>query len=307
MATTTKTVPQTQVGFPAYTRKGPRAEDFDLRGCLDRLTDEAVKVIDEMKTADKPTFLYFPLTAPHKPVLPNEKFAGSTELGPYGDFLRQVDDVIGRLLSALDRNEVIDNTLLIVTSDNGSFMYRLGEEEKDHVDDSTIQGFRTEHHRANASWRGTKADVWEAGHRVPFFVRLPGAKFAGKRNGSVIGLVDVMATLGEYLDATVPSNVGPDSVSFASLLSDPSEEISRARPLICHSGNGMFAIRDGRWKLVAGNGSGGREKPRGKPFAEPWSLFDLDSDPGETKDVAGGNSDVYSKLKMQLMEIKGDD
>jgi arylsulfatase A len=305
-ATTTETFDQASVGFPAYTRNGPRAIDFDMRGCLDKLTDEAVGVIQHMKDASKPTFLYFPLTAPHKPVLPNERFAASTPLGPYGDFLRQVDATVGRVIDALDTAGVIDNTILIVTSDNGSFMYRLPDGEADHVDDETVQGYRPSHHMANANWRGTKADIWEAGHRVPFFVRLPAGKHAGKRITRVVGLVDVMATLAEILEVDLPAGGGEDSVSFAPILGDPRATSVRP-PLICHSSGGMFAIRDGRWKLVAGNGSGGREAPRGKPFAEPWMLFDLETDPNERTSVAKDNAEIMERLKQTLLKIKGDD
>ena len=305
-ATTTETVDQSAVKFPAFTRRGPRAADFDLRGCLDRLTDEAIAVVESMKESEKPTFLYFPLTAPHKPVLPSLLYAGTTELGPYGDFLRQVDATVGRVIDALKREGVLDQTLVIVTSDNGSFMYRLGQDEKDHVDDTTIQGYRPEHHTANASWRGTKADIWEAGHRVPFFVRLPEKQHAGRRITRVVGLVDIMATLSEYLEIEMLEGEGPDSISFADSLKDPSQT-SKRPPLICHSASGMFAIRHERWKLVAGNGSGGREAPRGKPFEEPWMLFDLLDDPGETRNVAKENDEVYQSMKAKLYEIKGDD
>ena len=305
-ATTAKTVAQSAVKFPAYTRKGPRGEDFDLRRCLDRLTDEAVKVVKSIKTSDKPTFLYFPLTAPHKPVLPNALYAGSTEFGPYTDFLRQVDATVGRVLDALQSEGVLDETLVIVTSDNGSFMYRLEPGETDHVEDNTVQGYRPEHHSANAKWRGTKADIWEAGHRVPFFVRLPNAEHAGSRITNVVGLVDVMATLAELVGADLPKTAGPDSVSFADLLRDPNSTQQRP-PLICHSAAGMFAIRDGRWKLIAGNGSGGRQNPKGKPFAEPWMLVDLEADPGETINVSEDHPEVFQRLKESLLEIKGDD
>jgi len=305
-ATTSEVVNQSAVRFPAYIRKGPRAVDFDMRGCLDRLTDEAVSVVKSMKQSDKPTFLYFPLTAPHKPVLPNLLYAGSTELGPYGDFLRQVDATVGRVLKALESEGVLDNTLLIVTSDNGSFMYRLGADEKDHVDDETIQGYRPEHHTANATWRGTKADIWEAGHRVPFFVRMPNQQHAGSRVTRVVGLVDIMATLAEFLEIELAAGDGVDSVSFASVLENPAGA-SKRPPLICHSGAGMFAIRVGRWKLVAGNGSGGRQAPKGNPFEEPWMLFNLATDPGEKENVAEGNPQVFERLKRTLYEIKGDD
>lgn len=306
MATETETVEQTAVSFPGYLRRGLRAVDFDLRGCLDRLTDEAVEVINAMKGQDQPTFLYFPLTAPHKPVLPAERFVGTSKIGLYGDFIRQVDATVQRVLDALRDAEVIDNTILIVTSDNGSFMYRLEGDETDHVDDASVQGYRAENHTANANWRGTKADIWEAGHRVPFFVRLPGQQHAGSRVDRVIGLVDVMATLGEMVGADMPESAAPDSVSFASLMADPLSEFKRP-PLICHSSAGMFAIRDGKWKLIAGNGSGGRELPKGKVFAAPWMLVDLEADPGETENVANKNPETFDRLKAELLRIKGND
>jgi arylsulfatase A len=305
LATTPETLPQSAVSFPAYTRKGPRAVDFDMRGCLDRLTDEAVKLIGTMQESDQPIFLYFPLTAPHKPVLPSERFAGTTALGPYGDFLRQVDATVGRVIDALQTEGVLDETILIVTSDNGSFMYRIAADELDHVDDNTIQGYKPAHHMANADWRGTKADIWEGGHRVPFFVRLPEQKHAGKRVTQVVGLVDVMATLSELVGAE-PLQGGEDSVSFAHLLSDPASTSSRP-PLICHSSGGMFAIRHGQWKLVAGEGSGGREPPRGKPFVGPWMLIDLQSDPAESTNVAEDHPEVFQRLRQSLLEIKGSD
>lgn len=305
-ATETRTTSHAKTGFPAYTRRGPIAADFDMRACLDRLTDEAVEVINTKTSLESPLFLYFPLTAPHKPVLPNEKFSGSTDLGPYGDFVRQVDDSIGRVITALDEAKALDDTLLIVTSDNGSFMRRVGETAKDHTDDETLQEYRRGSHAANGPWRGTKADIWEAGHRVPFFVRLPGAKHAGTKVSQVVGLVDILATATDYVGAKRGEEAGPDSVSFAELLKDPQAEFRR-EPLICHSAAGMFAIRDGKWKLIAGNGSGGREQPKGKPFEEPWMLVDLSSDPEEQSDTRAANPDVFARLKAELMKRIGDD
>jgi arylsulfatase A-like enzyme len=185
-------------------------------------------------------------------------------------------------------------------------MYRLNEGVMDHTEDESVQGYRTENHTANGRWRGTKADIWEGGHRVPFFVRLPAKKFAGTRVNRVVGLVDVMATLADYLDLTQVPSDGPDSVSFADAFKDPVSGSVRP-PLICHSANGIFAIREGKWKLVAGNGSGGRQAPKGKPFEEPWALFDLSSDPGETTDVAAKHPRVFESLKKTLYDIKGDD
>ncbi|QDT05371.1 Arylsulfatase [Rubripirellula lacrimiformis] len=302
-ATTSETVDQSAVGFPAYTRQGPRAVDFELRGCLDRLTDEAVTVISGMKESDRPTMLYFPLTAPHKPVLPAKRFVGTSNRGDYGDFVRQVDATIGRVVDALESEGVLDQTIVIVTSDNGSFMYRIDEGQPDHLDDESVQGFHAASHRSNANWRGTKADVWEGGHRVPFFVRMPEKMNAGQKVNQVVGLVDVMATLADHLNLSTTDDAGPDSVSFAKLLADPNADYRRS-PLVCHSVAGMFALRAGKWKMVAGNGSGGREKPKGKPFETPYMLFDLEADPGETNNIADAHPQIVQRMTLALEKIR---
>ncbi|MEM0925697.1 MAG: sulfatase-like hydrolase/transferase, partial [Planctomycetota bacterium] len=258
------------------------------------------------KAANEPTLLYLPLTAPHKPVYPSAEFAGTSGLGPYGDFVRQVDDCIGRVIDALESNEVLEDSVVIVTSDNGSFMRRIENDEPDHVQDETVQAFRSANHNANADWRGTKADIWEGGHRVPFFIRLPGAQHAGKRIDHVIGLVDIIATLADKFEVELPPGSASDSFSFASLLADPNAPFDRP-PLICHSAGGMFAIRDGNWKLIAGNGSGGRQQPKGKPFAEPWVLVNLDDDPQENSNVAASYPERFERMKRQLLTIKGSD
>ncbi|MEM9366299.1 MAG: arylsulfatase [Planctomycetota bacterium] len=305
-ATTTKMIVQDKAAFPKFLRAGPRAADFDMEACLDRLADEAIKRIRGFATSDRPGFLYFPLTAPHKPLWPAERFRGQTPLGPYGDFVHQVDATIGRVLDAIDEAGISDNTLLVVTSDNGSYMYRYAETETDHTDDDSIQAYRGSVHTANGPWRGTKADIWEAGHRVPFFVRLPNRQHAGLQVDTVVGLIDLMATFDELLQLDAPESAGPDSRSFAAVLTNPSASWKRD-PLVCHSGGGMFALRDGSWKLVAGNGSGGREQPKGKPFEKPYQLYDLANDPGETNDLALTHPDIVDAMTQQLLAIKDND
>ena len=106
-------------------------------------------------------------------MLPHDRFSGKTELGPYGDFVTQVDWTVGQVLDAIDQSGLTEKTLVIYTSDNGSFMRRQTDaEEPDHVGDETIQAYYEGNHTANGPWRGTKADIWEGGHHVPFFVRV---------------------------------------------------------------------------------------------------------------------------------------
>ncbi len=256
------TLQQAAVKFPHFIRQGPRADDFVVDQVLDRLTGEAVEFIEQSARGTQPFFLYLPLTAPHKPTQPHARFRGKTGLSEYGDFVAQVDWSVGQVLGAIQQAGVTDKTLVVYTSDNGSYMYRYDDTTTpDHVDDASIQGYRAEHHRANGPFRGTKADIWEAGHHVPLIVRWPGYVGAGSRRDAPVCLTDLYATFAEIAGVKLEDNCAEDSLSLVALAESPTA--GRGAPVIHHSANGMFAIRDGKWKLVAGNGSGGRSSRAG--------------------------------------------
>ncbi|WP_220498309.1 sulfatase family protein [Rhodopirellula sp. JC639] len=295
--------------FPAYLRKGELGSDFSIVDCLDQLTAKASQHIRSRADQDEPFFLYFPLTAPHKPVLPHGRFAGKTKLGPYGDFVTQVDWTVGQVMAAIDEAGLAKNTLVIYTSDNGSFMRRQSDAgQVDHVSDESIQAYYEGNHKANGPWRGTKADIWEGGHRVPFFARWTGTIKAGSQCDQPICHADLFATAAELAGTKLPpaDQAAPDSFSIAPLLHDKPDQFRRA-PVVNHSVNGTFAIRDGKWKLVFSDGSGGREKPSGKPFGTPWQLYDLDSDPTESKDLAETNRELVEKLGAELFRFLADE
>jgi len=296
---------QEAVDFPHFVRLGPRSSDFVIDSVLDRLTQEAVDFVHESASMKKPFFLYLPLTGPHKPTQPHDRFRGKTSLNEYGDFVFQVDWTVGQVLQAIDETGIRDNTLVLCTSDNGSYMYAYDDSvESDHMEDPARQGYYPRHHRANGVLRGTKADIWEAGHRVPFFVRWPGRVAARSRSTATICLVDLFATLVEVAGAEVPEGVAEDSYSLVPALRG--EEFERTVPVVHHSANGMFALRDRQWKLVFGNGSGGREDPVGQPFEEPYQLFDLSRDLSESADVAARHPAVVQELTARLAAIRAD-
>lgn len=298
------TLQQAAVKFPHFVRAGPRSEDFVIDEVLDRLTAEAVGFVTQQAPLSQPYFLYLPLTGPHKPTQPHPRFRGKTELGEYGDFVHQVDWTVGQVLDAIDTSGEAENTLVFFTSDNGSYMYRYEDQRPDHVQDATVQGFRAEHHRANGPWRGTKADIWEAGHRVPCFVRWPANVEPGTQCAATVCHVDLYATIMDFVGLELGDGEAEDSVSWRGLLMGTAN--SRGAPVIHHSGSGMFAIREGDWKLVLGNGSGGREQPRGKPFEPPYQLFHLADDPQETTDVAAQHADVVARLTEKLHALRGE-
>ena len=298
------TIQQEAVKFPHFVRSGPRSEDFVIAGVLDRLTEEATTFISQAGAKDEPFFLYMPLTGPHKPTQPHERFQGKTSLKEYGDFVHQVDWTVGQVLETIRETGEEENTIVVFTSDNGSYMYRYDESgREDHVDDVSIQGFRAENHRANGALRGTKADVWEAGHRVPYFVRWPAKVKADSTCDAEICLTDIYATLAEVVDADLVEDQAEDSFSILPMLLGTPGAM-RTGEVVNHSAAGMFAIREGKWKLVFGNGSGGRQQPRGKAFEKPYQLFDLDADLGESKNVADDNPDVVARLTERLEVIR---
>ena len=291
--------------FPTFYRKGEIAADFDIEKVLDKLTTEACQFISGSAKQQQPFFLYFPLTAPHKPVMPAERFKEKTQFGPYGDFITQVDWTIGQVLKTLDESGATENTLLIVTSDNGSFMHRYDQDKKDHREDASVQGFNASNHRANGPWRGTKADIWEAGHRVRFFVQWPEKIKGNSRCDKPICHTDILATVAEITGQEFDEQSAEDSHSF--LASLVGEGKNQRPPIIHHSISGMLAIRSGQWKLVLGNGSGGRQKPRGKAFEQPFILVDLNSDPAESTNAQPSHSKIAESLHEKFESISHGD
>lgn len=311
--------------FPKYLREGPKAKDFDQSKVLDVLTEKSVKYIENQADNRSPFFLYFALTAPHKPVWPAERFQGTTTMGSYADFIVQIDWTVGQILNTLKEKELQDNTLVIFTSDNGSFMFRVnadknypfgenipkesfyarhvGSGQQDHTKNAEIHGYYPFVHDANYRWRGTKGDIWEGGHRVPFIVRWPGFIKAGTKSNQTICITDVMATLADITGYSLNENEGEDSFSLLPLLLGEETEISRA-PVIHHSFFGMFAIRKDKWKMVFGNGSGGRQVPTGKPWEEPYSLFNIEIDPSETTNLFNEYPDIAKSLTDNMNKIR---
>lgn len=298
--------------FPAYLRAGEIGPSFKHIEVLDSLAARAAAYIEERAEAadKKPFFLYLPLTSPHKPVMPAPRFRGRSKLGPYGDFVLHTDWVVGAIDKALARAGCAKETLLIVTSDNGSYMHRLDAPESpveardnaDHLVDPKVQAFLSKHHRANGPWRGTKADAWEGGHRVPFIARWPGVIEAGTRCDETICHVDLMATCAAIAKADLAAGAAEDSSSLLPLMQGRSGSWKRP-PVVHHSANGTFALRRGKWKLIAGSGSGGRGRPRSKPWSEPYQLYDMHSDPGETENLADRYPEEAARLTRELKKI----
>jgi arylsulfatase A-like enzyme len=272
-------------GGGGFWRAGPMSADFDFYACLPRMTDRAVEFVRNAAEGDAPFFLYMPLTAPHTPWMPTDEFRGVSAAGWYGDFVAQVDHSVGQVLDALEDEGVAGDTIVILASDNGA-----------HWRPADLKTFG---HDSHLGRRGMKADIYEAGHRVPLIVRWPGRVAPGSRSDALVGLNDLFATLCEAAGA---DGDGPDSESFLGVLEG---EAGGRDSLVHHSGDGMFAIRAGEWKLIEGLGSGGFTRPR-REEEQGVRLYNLARDPGETEDVSEREPDVVGRLLELLDQIRGD-
>ena len=283
-------------------RAGPMMPTWDLWAPQPTITARAVEWLEE-RTADPdtPFFLYMPLLGPHTPIVPNAENRGSSDAGPYGDWVHQMDAALGQVMEVLERSGAIDNTIVLFTSDNGSpARSGIGTTGQTH----TVTELYS--HVPNAPWRGLKADAWEAGHHVPFIFRWDGRTKAGSTNDRTICLTDVYATISEIVGFDMPADSGEDSFSLHSLLAGGAD-FDRTQT-VHNSGSGLFAIRKGGWKLILGDGSGGFSSPRGtilKPGEDgPMQLYLLSEDPRERRNLVDSRPDKKEELLAELLRIR---
>lgn len=267
------------------------AEILEPVDMLPRLAQRATQHIAERAKAGQPFFLYFPLNSPHTPIVPSKAWQGKSGLGDYGDYVMETDWAIGEVLAAIDQAGIASNTLVIATSDNGC-------SPAAGTDKLEAQG-----HFPSAQYRGYKADIWDGGHRVAFFVRWPDHVQAGSQCAQLICHTDLMATCADILGTKLPDNAGEDSVSILPALNGKEIPASR-EAVVHHSISGRFAVRQGNWKLELCPGSGGWGKPgdaeakkQGLPDVQ---LYDLSKDIGETKNVQVEHPDIVAKLTKVL-------
>lgn len=281
-----------EVLYPAYGRQRPgmQAEGWREQEVDSRFTEEACSWISEQVKANKSFFCYLALSAPHRPCLPPSFAKGKSSAGPRGDMVCVVDWAVGELARLLDDLRLTEDTLVIVTSDNGA-------------DNADYDG-NTYGHRSNGHWRGQKGDVFEGGHRVPFLARWPGHIPQGAVTRELFSLVDLLPTLASAAGTRVPSGAAEDAYDVLEVLRG--DAASPRSFLVHHSLNATFCLRSGDWKLVMGSGSGGFSDPVGKPcdvsHAE-GQLYDLESDPAEAQDLWANRQDLVKDLYGELKRL----
>ncbi len=275
----------------AFGRAGPADENLTPEDVLPDLTAKAVAYLASRRDEEQPFFLYLPLPAPHTPIAPTKQWQGKSGLNAYADFVMQVDDTVGQVMQALEENGQAENTLVILTSDNGC-------SPRANFDELAKFG-----HDPSYVFRGHKADIFEGGHRIPFIVRWPNKVEASAASDQLICLTDLMATCAEIVGVELPGGAGEDSVSLLpALLGGDRKPLREA--VVHHSIQGAFSIRQGNWKLELCPGSGGWSFPR--PGRNDVSdlpavqLYDLAADIEETRNVQADHPEIVERLTLLL-------
>ncbi len=231
-------------------KPGWMSDKWDSKTVDLKLTEKSKNFIKshQRDNPDKPFLLYHGACSPHRPCVFPDFVKGKSQAGPRGDMVTMFDWTVGQIYDCLKKQGIIDNTLIIITSDNGA--------KRGYVDRNDYG------HKSCGDWRGFKADIWEGGHRVPFIAIWPECIPTASVSDELLSLTDLLATFAEIHNIALPSNMGEDSISMLKLMLGKSNGRTLRDSMVYHSYTGMYAIRKDNWILVEGLGSGGVSWPK---------------------------------------------
>ncbi len=255
------------------------------------LTTKAAEWITKQKKGT-PFFLYYTPVAVHNPVTPEKDIAGQSKAGPYGDWILELDRSVGGVLKALDDKGIAQDTLVILSSDNGGVFTPTR-------DSVQTQAFKAGL-KVNGGLRGGKHDVWEGGFKVPFITRWPAKISAGTVCNDMISLADILATTAAIVGEKLPAaaTAAEDSYNALPAFLDTKDAAPTRDHMFVHSSDGVFAIRQGPWKWIEGvpvsDLKAGTRKSHSTQFKA--QLYNVKEDPAETTDVSAQHPEVVKEL-----------
>ena len=251
---------------------------------------------------EKPFFAVLSTQISHAPVLPAPEFNGATKAGPRGDFVWELDVLVGRVLDLVDELGIDEDTLILFNADNGAETVHVHWMRQDHD------------HDPSGRLRGMKRDAWEGGHRVPFIARWPSRIPKGQVSHQITNTTDIFATLASVVGHKLGDDVATDSFDMLPAMLGTQDRTKSIRPhLLTQSFRGEFQIRQGKWKYLDHPGSGGNNYDRAplKRYAlaetapgAPGQLFDLEKDPAETTNLYFTEQAKRRELKKLLERLK---
>jgi arylsulfatase A len=273
---------------------GPGEKGWQLKNVMPAITAKAVETIQLQSNKNEPFFLMFGTTSPHSPIVPQEKFQGVSEAGPYGDYIVQTDDAVGQIVAALKAAGVYENTLLVVSSDNGPAPFMRDQ-------------IRSHQHHPSGPLRGLKRDLLEGGHRVPFIASWPqGGVDGGRRIDAILSLTDLFATIAGIVGVPLEEGVAEDSLDMLPTLR---ADTPCRNELVYHAANGKLGLRQGQWAYLRPGGI--TEEPewyqelwQGDSTDTPGLLFDLSSDLGQRINLYDQYPERVQRMETRLAEIQ---
>jgi arylsulfatase A-like enzyme len=281
-------------GLPGFV-PGAWSKDFILEEVDVEFTNKAISYMEDRieKKPGNPFFVYLALSSPHNPFLPPGFTSGKSKEGPRGDLVMVVDWSVGKITEFLKEKGIEDNTLLIVTSDNGAVKGANG-------------------HLSCGNFKGYKSNIWEGGHRVPFIARWPGKIDPGTTCEEVISLTDMFATFSSLVSHTVTDNEGEDSYNVLPAILGEKLKDNKNAARIFHSGGGVFAIRKGDWIQIQGTSGSGASSGTGagSPGINPDSLrtagqlYNLAQDPYQKINLWKSKISIRDSLASLLEKVK---
>ncbi|MFT5466079.1 MAG: arylsulfatase A [Verrucomicrobiales bacterium] len=278
------------------------AEGYTMDRLVPTLSNKACEFVETAtrERPDQPFFLYYAMTTPHNPIVPNEQFVGTSRAGAYGDFVVELDHHVGRILKKIEELGIEKNTIVIFTSDNGPVNRTKGYREKWVRGDTGIYG-----HDSNGPFAGWKGGLQEGGHRVPFFVRWPEKIKPEESCPTTILFNDVIPTLAEMLNIDLDDDTAEDGESFYKALTGESRPVSFHEAIVHNHSNGSFSIRRGAFKLMV-VGPKTTAQVVDDDISLSFALYDLSIDIEETTDVShnhpGEVKEMYALLKKYIRE-----
>ena len=267
-----------------HSKTGYANPQVKLEDALPVFADKVDSYIKKMAKEDKPFFLYYPSTAPHTPHVPNQKFIGKSDAGLYGDFVTECDWVLERLMSSLKESGIDENTLVIVSSDNGP-------------ENDMVINYAKYKHKGAGILRGRKRNNFEGGNRIPTFLRWPAKIEPSSVSSEPLSLVDIYATCADVIDVQLSEREAEDSYSFLPLLFG--QPYTREAGVVMVNSGGRFAMRKGDWVYMHHKAENSPEGAPNEPKERdnsPVQLYNLSTDieqkfnkasqyPGKTKEL----------------------
>lgn len=281
--------------------KAARWSDEDM---ADHLTGKAVDFIG--RNRDKPFFLYFATNEVHVPRLAAKRFQGKSAMGPRGDSILELDWIVGEVMAAVDRAGIPEDTLILLSSDNGPIL-------DDGYDDEAVA--KAGGHRPSGPFRSGKYSIYDGGLRVPMIARWPRRIPAGRISSALIDHVDLLATFAALTGQSLPDDAAVDSFDLlGALLGDTphgrsfvvedTSTVVAEKSTLEGGGDSILALVEGDWKVIKPHGSlasfHGNEIGSG-PAAQ---LYHLASDPGETRDLALREPQRVQRMLARLASIQ---